>query len=60
MINFEEFVDLMSNFSAEDSFSDIQKIFKLYDADNKGFINAGDIERVSEIVGEVMTADEIE
>lgn len=53
------FVDLMSNFSPEDSSKDIERIFRLYDHEHKGYIDEEDIERVAEIVGEPMGPEEI-
>jgi Ca2+-binding EF-hand superfamily protein len=36
-----------------------ENLFKMYDQGNKGYINAGDLRRVSQISGVELTEDEI-
>jgi Ca2+-binding EF-hand superfamily protein len=47
----------MSNYSAEDTERDIEKIFRLYDFEQKGYIDEEDLRRVADIVGEPMNYD---
>lgn len=37
-----------------------ENLFKMYDQGNKGYINAGDLRRVSQISGVELTEDEIQ
>lgn len=53
------FIELMSNYTPEDTEEDIRKVYRLYDKQNKGFINEEDLRRVVEIVGEPMSDEEI-
>ena len=59
-IDFDEFLDMMTaKISDRDSKEDINKVFSLFDADNKGSITLRDLKRVAKELGETMTEAEL-
>merc|ERR1711939_128129 len=60
-IEFEEFVEMMEGkMSDKDQVEEMQKAFKLYDADGCGKIRFKDMKRVASELGEAMTDEEIQ
>ncbi len=59
-ITFKEFVKLMTQKPCEsDTVQDIQRIFRNFDEDNKGFISEEDLKTAAEELGEEVTAAEL-
>ncbi|CAB9510201.1 Putative calmodulin-like protein [Seminavis robusta] len=57
-----EFVRLMSDrrYEEEDSRDEYQRVFDLFDAKGKGYINIADLRRISEELGETMAEEELD
>jgi centrin-1 len=59
-IDFEEFLDMMTaKISDRDSREDINKVFAMFDSENKGSITLRDLKRVAKELGETMTEAEL-
>mmetsp|Transcript_120619 Transcript_120619/g.240178 ORF Transcript_120619/g.240178 Transcript_120619/m.240178 type:complete len:172 (-) Transcript_120619:91-606(-) len=61
-LDFEEFLDLMSgteNKDEKDTKEEIDKIFRLFDAESKGTIVVKDVERVCKELGERLNREDI-
>mmetsp|Transcript_6350 Transcript_6350/g.11265 ORF Transcript_6350/g.11265 Transcript_6350/m.11265 type:complete len:165 (-) Transcript_6350:156-650(-) len=59
-IDFDEFLDMMTaKMSDKDSREDIQKVFNLFDDENKGRISHNNLKRVAHELGETMTDAEL-
>lgn len=59
-INFYEFMKMMTaKLSETDSDDDITKVYKLYDADNKGYITIDDLKNVSKELKEEIRDEEL-
>ncbi|CAK1587814.1 unnamed protein product [Parnassius mnemosyne] len=60
-LSFENFeTAIMRKIMSQDSDGDIMKSFRLFDADDSGFISFDNVKRVSEILGTHLTDEEIE
>jgi Ca2+-binding EF-hand superfamily protein len=59
-ITFKEFVKLMTQKPCEaDTVEDIERIFRNFDEDNKGFIDENDLKAAAEELGEEITPAEL-
>eukprot|EP00397_Hematodinium_sp_SG-2012_P060471 GEMP01078783.1.p1 GENE.GEMP01078783.1~~GEMP01078783.1.p1 ORF type:complete len:173 (+),score=37.65 GEMP01078783.1:73-591(+) len=62
-LDFEEFLELMAGKDGDrddrDGREEIDKVFHLFDVDNKGAITTKDVQRVGKELGERLTVDEI-
>jgi len=59
-INFDQFLDMMTaRISDGDNREDIMKVFRLFDANERGYISADDLSRVARELGESMTGAEL-
>jgi Ca2+-binding EF-hand superfamily protein len=56
-----DFIRLLTEPDANDKRDEIQKVFDMFDVDNKGFINLDDLRKIaSEELGETMADEELE
>jgi Ca2+-binding EF-hand superfamily protein len=56
-----DFIKLLTEPDPNDKRDEIQKVFDMFDVDNKGFINQGDLRKIaSEELGETMADEELE
>eukprot|EP00929_Paragymnodinium_shiwhaense_P017254 TRINITY_DN12632_c0_g1_i1.p1 TRINITY_DN12632_c0_g1~~TRINITY_DN12632_c0_g1_i1.p1 ORF type:complete len:828 (-),score=248.11 TRINITY_DN12632_c0_g1_i1:185-2668(-) len=59
-IDFKEFRTIMiSNLLSKDPMVDIKRAFKMLDAENKGYISHGNLQKVARDLGEDVTEDEL-
>ena len=59
-VTWEEFLDLMTGRRQTQSLQDeMRDIFKIFDADDDGYINAADIERTMKSLGEDVTEEDV-
>ena len=60
-IDFDEFIEMMTaRMSENDSKTDIDKIFRLFDEDKKGFISVENLRRVVAEIGEHISEEDLE
>ena len=58
-LSLDDFIQLMTTPNPSDSRDEMQKVFELFDEDKKGYIDAQDLRKVAQDLGETLNNDEL-